>query len=71
MNTAKTAAARGAARVILMTTLTMGVTPLMAGVRMPTVFTDNMMLQRDRPVRVWGWADAGEAVEVKLAGAVA
>ena len=71
MNTAKTAAARGAARVMVVTTLTMGVMPLMAGVRMPTVFTDNMMLQRDRPVRVWGWADAGESVEVKLAGAVA
>jgi sialate O-acetylesterase len=71
MKTAKTAAARGAARIILMSTLAVTVVPLAAGVRMPTVFTDHMMLQRDRPVRVWGWADAGEAVEVKLAGAVA
>ena len=40
----------------------------MADVRLPKIFTDNMMLQRDLPVRVWGWADAGEAVSVTLAG---
>ncbi len=42
--------------------------PAAADVRMPRVFTDNMMLQRDKPVRVWGWAEAGEAVSVGLAG---
>jgi sialate O-acetylesterase len=40
----------------------------MADVRLPKIFTDNMVLQRDAPVRVWGWADAGEAVRVTLAG---
>jgi sialate O-acetylesterase len=42
--------------------------PAAADVRLPKIFTDNMMLQRDLPVRVWGWADAGEAVSVTLAG---
>ena len=42
-----------------------------AGVRLPTIFTDNMMVQRDLPVRVWGWADAGETVTVTLAGTTA
>jgi sialate O-acetylesterase len=42
--------------------------PAIADVRLPRIFTDNMMLQRDLPVRVWGWADAGEAVSVTLAG---
>jgi len=41
--------------------------PATADVRLPKIFTDNMMLQRDQPVRVWGWADAGEAVSVTLA----
>ena len=71
MKTAKTAAARGLARMMVVTTLTVAASPLTAAVRMPTVFTDNMMLQRDRPVRIWGWADAGESVEVRLAGATA
>ena len=42
--------------------------PATADVRLPNIFTDNMMLQRDQPVRVWGWADAGEAVSVDLSG---
>jgi sialate O-acetylesterase len=42
--------------------------PAVAGVRLPGVFTDNMMLQRDQPVRVWGWAEADEAVSATLAG---
>ncbi len=35
---------------------------------MPKYFTDNMMLQRDMPVRVWGWAEPGEKVGVALGG---
>ena len=31
-------------------------------------FSDNMVLQRDMPVRVWGRADAGELVKVSFAG---
>jgi sialate O-acetylesterase len=36
-------------------------------VRLPRIFTDNMMLQRDAPVQIWGWAAPGEAVKVTLA----
>jgi sialate O-acetylesterase len=42
--------------------------PAFADVRLPKIFTDNMMLQRDLPVRVWGWADAGEQVSATLSG---
>jgi len=45
--------------------------PAAADVRLPGIFTDNMMLQRDLPVRVWGWAEAGEAVSVTLSGKTA
>ena len=40
--------------------------PATADVRLPNIFTDNMVVPRDRPVPVWGWADAGEAVSVTL-----
>lgn len=33
-----------------------------------TVFSDHMVLQRDKPVPVWGWADPGEQVRVEFAG---
>ena len=36
--------------------------------RLSKVFSDNMVLQRDVPVPVWGWAKAGEAVTIELAG---
>ena len=45
--------------------------PASADVRLPKIFTDNMMVQRDRPVRVWGWAEPGEQVEVTLDGKAA
>lgn len=35
-----------------------------ADVKLPKTFTDNAVLQRDIPVAVWGWADAGEEVTV-------
>jgi sialate O-acetylesterase len=31
-------------------------------------FGDNMVLQREKPAPVWGWADPGETVTVKVAG---
>ena len=39
-----------------------------AAVKLPAVFSDNMVLQRGQPVPVWGWADKGEEVIVAIAG---
>jgi sialate O-acetylesterase len=39
-----------------------------ADLKLPAVFTDHMVLQRDKPVAVWGWADAEEEVTVEFAG---
>jgi len=38
-----------------------------ADVRLPHIFGNHMVLQRDLPLPVWGWADAGEKVDVTLA----
>jgi sialate O-acetylesterase len=35
-----------------------------AEVRLPYILSDNMVLQRDVPVNIWGWANAGEKVTV-------
>lgn len=37
-----------------------------AEVRLSGIFGDHMVLQRDAPIRVWGRADAGQAVHVTL-----
>lgn len=36
--------------------------------KVATIFSDHLVLQRDKPVPVWGWADAGEMVTVEFAG---
>ncbi len=39
-----------------------------AEVRLPHVFSSHMVLQQDKPVVVWGWAQPAETVKVELAG---
>lgn len=39
-----------------------------AELRLPGIFSDGMVLQRDIPVRVWGWAETGAKVEIEFAG---
>ena len=38
----------------------------LADVELPSVFGDDMVLQRDMPIAVWGHADPGEAIAVRL-----
>ena len=37
-----------------------------AGVTLPKVFTSNMVLQREKPVKIWGWADKGEKITLQF-----
>lgn len=41
---------------------------LAADLRFSALFSDHMVLQRDKVVTVWGWADANEDVAVAFAG---
>lgn len=38
-----------------------------AEVKLPAIFSDHMVLQRERPINIWGHADAGQTVSVRLA----
>jgi sialate O-acetylesterase len=42
-----------------------------AAVRLPNILSSHMVLQRDRPMHFWGWADPGEKVTVTLDGQIA
>ena len=42
--------------------------PATADVRLARIFGSHMVLQRDMPLPVWGWAEPGEHVTVRLAG---
>ena len=39
-----------------------------ADLKLPALFSDHMVLQRDKAVAVWGWADADEEISVEFAG---
>ena len=36
--------------------------------KLANLFSDNLILQRDRPVPIWGWSKPGDRVTVKFAG---
>lgn len=36
--------------------------------KLPGILSSHMVLQRDRPIHVWGWSDPGEKVSVALHG---
>ncbi len=42
--------------------------PASAQLRLPSIFSDHMVLQRGAPDPVWGWAAAGAQVTVRFAG---
>jgi hypothetical protein len=39
-----------------------------AALEIPSIFSDHMVLQRDRPVAVWGWAVPEDVVTVEFDG---
>ncbi len=55
----------------IVATLALSSVAARADVRLPGLFTDGMVLQRDKPVRMWGWANEGERVVVSVAGKTA
>jgi sialate O-acetylesterase len=45
------------------------VIPVIAeGLSLHNLFQSNMVLQREKPITIWGWAESGEAVSVSFGG---
>jgi len=42
--------------------------PVFGGIRLPHLFTDGAVLQRDQAVPVWGWSSPGKKITVEFAG---
>lgn len=40
--------------------------PSVAQVRLPQLVRDSMVLQRDVPIRIWGWAGKGEKITIRF-----
>ena len=41
---------------------------LQAQIRLPKLINDGMVLQRDVPIQIWGWAAPEEAISLKFIG---
>ncbi|MBF0245512.1 MAG: hypothetical protein HQL31_09625, partial [Planctomycetes bacterium] len=56
-------------KTMLLMALAIGLTlPIRAEIRLPQIFSDHMVLQREVPVKLWGWAPAGKEITVGFAG---
>jgi sialate O-acetylesterase len=42
----------------------LGAAVAFADVRLPALLSDHMVVQRDRPIHIWGWAEPGERIRV-------
>ncbi|MGO4291902.1 sialate O-acetylesterase [Chitinophaga sp. RAB17] len=51
---------------VLLLAATMISSMAFATVRLPNIFGDNMILQRDKPIPVWGWADKNEKITIRF-----
>jgi sialate O-acetylesterase len=57
--------------IVLFSLLVGSVRPVTAEVRLAGIFADHMILQREQPVQIWGWAAKNEKVRVEFDGQVA
>ena len=53
-------------KILLLTISVFTCYSLLADVRLPNFFGDNMVLQRDKPIPVWGWASPKEKITVQF-----
>jgi sialate O-acetylesterase len=56
-------------RLLLLSVAVIGVAH--AEVKLPSILSSHMVLQRDRPIHIWGWANPGEKVSASLRAAKA
>ena len=49
-------------------TLLLNPAPSFTQIRLPQIIRDSMILQRDQPIPLWGWASAGEKVSIIFDG---
>ena len=54
-------------KLILLFVILISASSVLAGLRLPQLFQNGMVLQRGVDIPVWGWADVGQRVTVTFA----
>lgn len=52
--------------ILIICCFSLAISTIHAEVKLSHIFSDNMVLQRDQLIKVWGWADKNETVEVRF-----
>src|SRR5688500_1708686 len=55
-------------RIVILAALYLVLPNALAEVRLPVIFQSHMVLQRGKPIQIWGWADPNEKISVQLNG---
>ena len=55
-----------AKRIVLSFALLFNTIGVFANIKLPRIFGDNMVMQRDQPSYIWGWADPKEKITVRF-----
>ena len=55
-------------RITIIAALMLAVFQSFGAVRLPAVLSDGMVLQRNQPIKVWGWADSDEKFKISWNG---
>ena len=51
---------------LILTTLLVSAASAKAELELPSMFSDSMVLQRDQPVKIWGWGKPGSKVSITI-----
>jgi len=54
---------------VLVLSFALAAMPARGEVKLPNILSSHMVLQRNRPIHLWGWADPGEQVKAAMRGA--
>jgi len=46
------------------------ISPVQAEIRLTAIFSDHMVMQAGKPIKVWGWSDKNESVEIHIGNQV-
>lgn len=52
-------------KTVLFILLMLCVFDIYAGIKLPAIFSDNMIFQQNSQIRIWGWGDKNSTIEVK------
>lgn len=53
-------------KTVLLVAVLLGTRMLFANITLPKIFSDNMVLQRNKPIPVWGWAAPNEKITIQF-----